>query len=216
MSQQLFVHTVVSRGFSQNTFLVGLEGRSDCVIIDPGFDAAAVQNRVAELRLTPKAILNTHGHVDHIAGNQAMKRCWPDAPLVIGKDEAHKLTDPEENLSAQYGFGMTSPPADQVVGDGEIYTIAGLDLEVRAIPGHSIGHVVYLWRDGEPWVVFGGDVLFQGGIGRADFPDGNLHQLLTAIREKLLVLPDSTQLFPGHGSSTTIGQERRFNPYLDL
>jgi glyoxylase-like metal-dependent hydrolase (beta-lactamase superfamily II) len=214
MSEQLSVNTVVSRGFSQNTFIVGLAGRSDCVIIDPGFDASAIQNRITELRLMPKAILNTHGHVDHIAGNQAMKRCWPDCPLVIGKDEAHKLTDPHENLSAQYGFGMTSPPADQLVADGEVYAVAGLEWEVRGIPGHSIGHVVYLWRGGEPWVVFGGDVLFQGGIGRFDFPDGNLQQLLTAIREKLLVLPDNTLVYPGHGSPTTIGQERRFNPYL--
>ena len=183
------------------------------MIIDPGFDASAVQNRIAELRLTPKAILNTHGHVDHIAGNQAMKRCWPDCPLVIGKDEAHKLTDPYANLSAQYGLG--SPVRRRIVGGGRGNVHGCRNRVARApIPGHSIGHVVYLWQGGDPWVVFGGDVLFQGGIGRFDFPDGNLDQLLTAIRNKLLVLPDNTIVFPGHGGATTIGQERKFNPYL--
>jgi hydroxyacylglutathione hydrolase len=214
MPLQFVLHTVVSRGFSQNTFLAGLEGRSDCVIVDPGFDFAAVENCITEQRLTPKAILNTHGHVDHIAGNQAMKRCWPDCPLVIGKEEAHKLLDPHANLSAQYGGGITSPPADYLVEDGEIYSAAGLAFEIRAVPGHSKGHVVYLWKGGKPWVVFGGDVLFEGSIGRFDFPDGDLEQLLTAIRTKLLVLPDDTIVLPGHGRATTIGQERKCNPYL--
>jgi glyoxylase-like metal-dependent hydrolase (beta-lactamase superfamily II) len=214
MPHTLVLHTVVSRGFAQNTFLAALPGRSDCVIVDPGFDFVAIQDCIGEQRLTPKAILNTHGHVDHIAGNQAMKRCWPECPIVIGTDEAHKLIDAHANLSAQYGAGITSPPADHLVDDGDTYSAAGLEFEVRAIPGHSRGHVVYLWKGGDPWIVFGGDVLFQGSIGRFDFPDGDLDQLLSAIRTKLLVLPDETIVLPGHGGATTIGQERKFNPYL--
>jgi hydroxyacylglutathione hydrolase len=214
IANQLVLHTVVSRAFAQNTFLASLEGRSDCVIVDPGFDTEAIQDCVTQHQLTPKAILNTHGHADHIAGNQAMKRWWPECPLVIGREESHKLTDAHANLSAPYGFGFTSPPADHLVDDGQTYEAAGLALEVRAIPGHSMGHVVYLWKGADPWVVFGGDVLFQGSIGRFDFPDGNLEQLLTAIRTKLLVLPDNTIVLPGHGGSTTIGHEREHNPYL--
>ena len=86
MAAKLIVHTVVSRMFGQNTFLAGLEGRSDCVVIDPGFDAEAIQECLLQHQLTPKSILNTHGHVDHIAGNQFLKRCWPDCRLVIGAE----------------------------------------------------------------------------------------------------------------------------------
>ena len=214
MPLKLALHTVVSRSFGQNTFVASLAGHSDCIIVDPGFDATAIQSCITQHHLTPKAILNTHGHADHIAGNQAMKRCWPECPLVIGRDEAHKLTDPQANLSAQYGFGLTSPPADELVDDGQVYEAAGLALEVRAIPGHSQGHVVYLWQGSAPWVVFAGDVLFQGSIGRYDFPDGDLDQLLTNIRTKLLSLPDDTVVLPGHGGATTIGHERAHNPYL--
>ena len=105
MPDELVLHTVISRMFSQNTFVAGLAGRSDCVIVDPGFEPQAIQDLLAEHQLTPKAILNTHGHVDHIAGNELMKRCWPDCPLVIGKREADKLSDPQANLSAQWGIG---------------------------------------------------------------------------------------------------------------
>jgi len=214
MPHQLAVHTVVSRSFGQNTLIAGLADRSDCIIIDPGFDTTAVQNCVTQHALTPKAILNTHGHADHIAGNAAMKRLWPDCPLVIGRQEAYKLIDPLANLSAQFGFGLTSPPADELVDDGQTYEAGGVVLEVRAIPGHSAGHVVYVWKGGDPWVVFGGDILFAGGIGRFDFPDGNYSDLMEGIRTKLLTLPDNTVLWPGHGPATTIGEERATNPYL--
>ncbi len=214
MAPQLFLHTVVSHMFGQNTFLAGLESRDDCVVVDPGFDAEAIQDCLSQHHLTPKAILNTHGHADHIAGNQFLKRCWPDCPLVIGENEVDKLTNPNANLSAQFGVGLTSPPADHLVKNGEVYSAAGLELEVIEVPGHSRGHVVYAWKGGEPWVVFGGDVLFQGSVGRTDFPDGNTEQLLTAIREKLLVLPDTTVVLPGHGPSTTVGREKQSNPYV--
>ena len=214
MAQQLVVHTVVSRMFGQNTFLAGLEQRSDCIVVDPGFDTESIQECLLRHHLTPKAILNTHGHIDHIAGNQFMKRCWPDCPLVIGAHEADKLTDPQANLSGQFGEGLTSPPADQLVHDGDQYDVAGLTLEILEIPGHSKGHVVYVWKAGTPWVVFGGDVLFQGSIGRTDFPDGDMQQLLSCIRSKLFVMPPDTIVFTGHGQPTTIGEEKKFNPFV--
>lgn len=214
MGLQLALHTVVSRMFDQNTFLVGLDGRSDCIVVDPGFDAEAIQNCLLEHQLTPKAILNTHGHIDHIAGNDFLKRCWPDCPLVIGANEADKLTNPAANLSAQYGAGVTSPPADHLVRDGDTYEAAGVELSVLEIPGHSKGHVVYLWKGGDPWVVLGGDVLFQGSIGRTDFPDGNTAELLTSIRNKLFSLPAETIVLPGHGPATTVGDEKQLNPFV--
>lgn len=214
MGPQLVVHTVVSKMFGQNAFVVSLEGRSDCVVVDPGFEADAIQDCLLQHQLTPKAMLNTHGHADHIAGNEFLRRCWPDCPLVIGAGDAYKLSDPDANLSSQFGVGLKSPPADQLVEDGDVYAVAGLEFEVLEIPGHSAGHVVYVWKAGTPWIVFSGDVLFQGSIGRTDFPDGDTQQLLSSIRGKLLSLPADTKILPGHGPSTTVSVEKELNPFV--
>jgi hydroxyacylglutathione hydrolase len=211
---QLRLAVVVSQMFSQNAYVAHLEGRNDCIVVDPGFDVDRIIEQITQKRLTPVAILNTHGHADHIAGNEAMKRCWPDAPLVIGAADAEKLTDPVGNLSRPFGIDVLSPAADLLVHEGDTYSAAGLDLEVFECPGHSIGHVVFLWRGQSPWIVFGGDVLFQQGIGRTDFPDGSFEMLATAIRTKLYTLPDDTVVLPGHGGTTTIGVEKRTNPFV--
>lgn len=214
MAAKLQVVAVVSEFFQENAFIAWLEGSSECIVFDPGFDHPAILDKVRELELTPVAILNTHAHGDHIAGNEALKTQWPDAPLVIGDKEAFKLTDPVANLSRNYGFDLLSPPADEVVREGDVYSAAGLDLEVYEIPGHSIGHVVFIWKGGSPFVVFGGDVLFQGSIGRTDFPDGSFDDLAAGIRQKLYVLPDDTLVLPGHGPATTIGNEKRNNGFV--
>jgi glyoxylase-like metal-dependent hydrolase (beta-lactamase superfamily II) len=200
--------------FAENSYIAHLEGHSDCVVVDPGFDADKIIQRIEDKQLTPSAFLNTHGHADHIAGNAAMKQRWPDCPLVIGAKEAVKLTDPAANLSATYGIAVVSPPADQSVREGDTYSAAGLEFHVLETPGHSSGHVVFVWRGGEPWVVFGGDMLFQGSVGRADFPDSNPQQLVDSIRTKLYTLPDDTIVRSGHGEATTIGEEKRYNPFV--
>jgi hydroxyacylglutathione hydrolase len=208
------IEPILSQPFAENTYVAQLEGRSDCVIVDPGLEPDLILEYIAQRRLQPAAILCTHGHADHIGGNEALKRCWPDCPLVIGAGDAPKLTDAMLNLSAPFGMPITSPPADVLVHDGETYSAAGLDLLVLDTPGHSCGHVVFVWKGGSPWVVFGGDVLFRRGIGRFDFPDGSFEQLAAAIHEKLFTLPDDTLVLPGHGQSTTIGEEKRINPYV--
>jgi hydroxyacylglutathione hydrolase len=209
------IATIVSRPFQENTYVAWLAGHTDCLVIDPGLEPDLILEFLDRQRLTLAAILNTHGHTDHIAGNGAMKRRWPEAPLVIGENETAKLSDPRLNLSADYGAGFTSPPADATVCDGEIYRAAGFDLLVREIPGHSSGHVVFIWQSGSPQVVFGGDVLFAGSVGRTDEKvGGSFEQLARGIREKLFTLPDNTIVLPGHGPATTIGEEKRSNPFV--
>lgn len=212
---QIHVATIVSRPFQENTYVAWLEGHTDCLVIDPGLQPELILQLLESEELTPAAILNTHGHSDHIAGNAAMKRRWPDCPLVIGEHEVEKLTDPHKNLSADFGLSLVSPPADATVREGERYSAAGFDLLVREIPGHSSGHVVFVWEAGTPQVVFGGDVLFAGSVGRTDeMVGGDFEQLAAGIRGKLFTLPDDTIVLPGHGPTTTIGEEKRTNPFV--
>ena len=207
-------HCIVSQPVAQNTYIARVAGRGDCIVFDPGFEPDKIFQSLESEDLVPSAILNTHGHSDHIAGNAAMKERWPTAPLVIGYGDANKLTDPDLNLSASYGMPMVSPAADSTVAAGDVFADAGLEFEVRETPGHSPGHVVFICKQHDPWVVFGGDVLFRGSIGRTDFPDGNHEDLLTAIREQLFTLPDSTIILPGHGPPTTVGDEKATNPFF--
>lgn len=208
------VHVIESKPFAENTYVVWLPGRPDCVIVDPGFEPERIVEFLTDQRLTPTAILNTHGHVDHIAGNGAMKAVYPAAPLVIGHDDAPMLTDAMLNLSGTWGLDLTSPPADVLVADEQVIEYAGLRLEVRDTPGHSPGHIVFVVLDVDPPVVLGGDVLFAGGVGRTDFPGGSFAQLEASIRAKLWPLPDAAVVLPGHGPPTTVGEEKRTNPFV--
>ncbi len=208
------VGCVVSAPFEENTYIAYLEGRNDCLVIDPGLDPEEILAFLDEHQLSPAAILITHGHSDHIAGNEALKERYPECPIVIGHRDAEKLTSPRLNLSGAFGAHLVSPPADVLVREGDTYSAAGFDLLVREIPGHSIGHVVFIWQAGDPIVVFGGDVLFAGSIGRTDFPDGSFEDLAANIHEKLFTLPDNTHVLPGHGPATTVGIEKRTNQFV--
>jgi len=215
MSASLEIQTIVSMPFEQNTYVVWRSGSTEALVIDPGLEPELILECLEQRGLTVAAILNTHGHADHIGGNAVLKERYPDAPLLIGINEARLLTDAEANLSAPFGFEIISPPADRTVVEGEKITFAGIDLEVLDIPGHSPGHVVFVHR-GTPTLVFGGDVLFRGSIGRYDFPGGNGKLLLDGIRKKLYALPDDTVVYPGHGPVTTVGHERHGNPFVQL
>ncbi len=212
MAESLQIRTVVSLPFEENTYIVWLPGRKDCAVIDPGLEPEPILEFLKEEGLEPAALLNTHGHADHIAGNGALKAAFPQAPLIIGANEAAMLTDARLNLSAGFGFPIISPPADQTVREGDVVEAAGLKWEVLEVPGHSPGHVVFVLRTSPP-TVFGGDVLFRGSIGRTDFPNSNGSLLLEGIRGKLFTLPGATIIYPGHGPVTTVAHEKRSNPY---
>jgi len=209
------IETIESAPFAEMSYVAWMSGSGEALVVDPGFDPGSILDLLASHQLNLSAILNTHGHVDHIAGNAALKSAFPDAPLVIGRDESALLDDPEANLSEAFGMPMRSPPADRLVVDGERLSLAGFDFVVREIPGHSPGSVVYVFDAFDPPFVFGGDVLFAGSVGRTDL-GGNGPQLIAGIRSKLFELPAGTLVMPGHGPATTVGVERATNPYAGL
>lgn len=213
MPQSLQIHTIVSLPFEENTYVVWRTGRKDALVIDPGLEPELILEFLQENELEPAAILNTHGHADHIGGNASLKRAFFSAPLLIGRNDAPLLTDADANLSAPFGMPIISPEADRLLDDGETIEFAGISLDVLEVPGHSPGHVVFVYRD-QPGVVFGGDVLFRESIGRADFPGSSMTQLVNGIREKMYALPDDMVVYPGHGPVTTIAHEKRANPFV--
>jgi glyoxylase-like metal-dependent hydrolase (beta-lactamase superfamily II) len=214
MPGDLQIHTIVSIPFEENTYIVWREGRPDALVIDPGLEPDLILAFLDERELDVAAILDTHGHADHIGGNEAMKTRYPKAPLIIGAGDEPMLTDANLNLSAPFGLPIISPPADRVVNEGDVLEFAGIRMEVREIPGHSPGHVVFVIAERTPILVLGGDVLFRGSVGRCDFPGGSMDQLARGIREKLYSLADDTVVYPGHGPVTTVGHEKRTNPFV--
>jgi glyoxylase-like metal-dependent hydrolase (beta-lactamase superfamily II) len=210
----LEIARIESMPFGQHSYVIRRSDSLECVVVDPGFEPEGIVAWIDEHGLEPVAILLTHGHSDHIAGNGYLKRRWPALPIVIGRHDAPKLSDAKANLSAPFGLALTSPPADRLLDDAETLSVAGLDMRVHEIPGHSIGHVVFVLDGVSPPVVIGGDVLFHEGIGRTDFPDGDFDALAQGIRQHLYSLPAEAIVLPGHGEPTTVGHERNYNPFV--
>lgn len=210
----LEVTRFINSDFEENLYVVRRRDSDECVIIDPGLEPEEAIQFIKDNKLTPKAILITHGHYDHIGGIKAIKAAWPDAPILIGEKDRYKLTDPMGNLSGHFGYPVKTLDADRSLADGEMVDAAGLTFQTILIPGHSAGHVVYRLTAEDGEIVFVGDVIFQGSIGRTDFPDGNMNDLMKGIQERLLTLPGQTKFYTGHGLPTTPKDEIWGNPWL--
>lgn len=187
----------------------------EAAVIDPGGDADYILEQLRYRKLAPRHILLTHGHIDHIEAVAALKRAFPEAQVAIHAADAAMLRDADAALASWIGIPFEPCEPDRVLADGDTLALGPHSLEVLHTPGHTPGGVCFLLRqEGEPHILFSGDTLFAGGIGRTDFPGGSYSQLLDSIRDRLFALPDDTAVYPGHGEPTTIGEERATNPFL--
>jgi hydroxyacylglutathione hydrolase len=195
--------------FETNCYLV-YDGKNGAgVIIDPGDEAERIFDEVERLKIVPEAILLTHGHGDHIGAVEDLKEKF-DNTLQAGKGAEAMIEMSRKNFPAMYNIDISCPLPDSILAEGEVVTFGDDRLIVITTPGHSPEGICFY----TPGRLFCGDTLFFNSVGRTDLPGGNHEQMITMIKDKLLVLPDETICYPGHGPSTTIGQEKKYNPFL--
>ena len=208
-----------------NCYVLAARAGSDAIIVDPGQRAMGrIREILDENRLTPSAVLLTHGHVDHIWSAQKVADTY-GCPVYIHPEDRFMLTDPIKGFGpavvgklARLAFGVLFSEPKQVVEldrDGDKLDLGGITVTVDHTPGHTRGSVVFRISDGPADLAFTGDTLFKQSVGRTDLPGGSGRDLLDSIVTKLLVLDDDTVVLPGHGPQTTIGAERRTNPFLE-
>ncbi|MDM8516369.1 MBL fold metallo-hydrolase [Desulfobacterales bacterium HSG16] len=192
-----------------NCYIVGCEETKEAAVIDPGDDADQILMGLAELGLTVKYIINTHGHFDHVGANRRMKDAT-GAPILIHAGDSPMLS---QLSTAAATFGLSSensPEPDRTIDDGDTISFGNIEFKVIHTPGHSPGGVS-LFADGN---VFVGDTLFAGSIGRTDLPGGDYQTLIDSIRNKLFPLGDKVEVYCGHGPKTSIGREKQGNPFV--
>ena len=202
-----------------NCFILGCEKTRQAVVIDPGDDADRILTSLAGDRLTAVQISNTHGHFDHVGANKRLKETT-GADILIHRDDAPMLTQLSASAAAWGLAAEDSPRADRLLEDGDTISFGTHTLKVLHTPGHTIGGVCLYVEHNHAGAlkkaVFVGDTLFAGSIGRTDFPGGNFDTLINSIRTKLFTLDDDVKVYPGHMGNTTIGVEKRTNPFCGM
>lgn len=198
--------------FAENCYLYACPQTLEAVIIDPGDEAELILEKIQELKLVPKYIINTHGHIDHIGAIDELSAVYP-VPLAIHPADVHMYSD--ERTARMYGRKppLVSRKPDILLKEGDRISFGTLTLDVLHTPGHTPGGVCLV---SAPYCVFTGDTLFQRSIGRTDFEGGSFDQLEKSIREKLYTLDEDLIVFPGHGDPTTIGEEKYENPFVSV
>ncbi|MBN2833729.1 MAG: MBL fold metallo-hydrolase [Candidatus Delongbacteria bacterium] len=203
-------HRIVETGeIEENCVIVKCCKSNKAVIFDPGDDAEKIINILQDMNADPVLILNTHGHYDHIGAIERLRNHFKIPVKAHEKEEIYFL-EPDKNYSI-YGRKQISLKLDGYVSEKDDVKFGELSIKVIETPGHTLGGVCYLIED----LLIAGDTLFAGSIGRTDLFGGDQNQLLNSINKKLAILPDATIVLPGHGRYTSIGQEKRFNPFLD-
>ena len=207
----MFLKRLVVGLLETNCYLISCEKTKEAAVIDPGGEEAAdlILNLLQKNNFNLKYIINTHGHIDHIIGNNLLK-VKTEALLLIHRLDADMLIDGNKNISSFMGKEICSPHADKLLEEGDEISLGTLKLKFIHTPGHTPGGISLVVDN----IVFTGDTLFAGGIGRTDLPGGSYQDLQKSIKEKLLVLSDDKIIYPGHGPDSTIGEERRTNLYL--
>lgn len=206
------VEAFVLGPWETNCYVITCGGSDDCWIVDAGIEPDELIEHVRRAGLTPRAILLTHAHLDHIAGLSALRRAFPRVPVLVHPLEREWLTDAVLNLSAMIGAPVREDPPDGELNDSQQLTLGGSRWIVRHTPGHSPGGVTLYCADAGAAIV--GDSLFNGSIGRTDFPGSDHATLVDSIRRVLYSLPPETRVYPGHGPPTTVGREMKSNPFV--
>lgn len=216
MMHNLKIGKMVLGGFQTNCYYIYQEDRRNeqglcpAIVVDPAERGSDLFDALTRKGFCVSAILMTHGHVDHIAGAEKLKEASA-APIYASKQEADLLQDMQLNLSQMFGTPC-KVRADVYLADGAECEIEGMHFRVISTPGHTEGGCAYYFEAGN--FLISGDTLFEGSVGRTDFPTGSMSVLIRSIKQKLFLLPDKTIVYPGHGGSTTIGWEKENNPFV--